>query len=822
MNPATGAVITVVEFTGISGATLGGVPTGLASDGLGHIWGTTATLGTANIPGVPMKGSIFKVDEGTGKFTSMVHFTGSSGSAPGETPVAPMVPDGNGFLWGTTGYTVYKIEIATGAFTNLLTFTGESGAVPGWGIYGSLASDGKGSFLGTTSGGGPNRSGTIFKMNAATGAYTQLATFEGYDAVGNPRGLLGMAPSSGLISDGRGLFWGTTSYGGYGHDAGTVFTVDAVTQDVSTALIFTNPLGSRPGSGLVGDGSNFLWGTTAEGGNHGLGTVYKISPANGVVIPVVHFAYGIDGPKGRNPHYQLTSDRKGFLWGSTSGNNRGVGTVFKVEAATEELTTVAEFPDTFDRTLWMPESALCQDTRGFMWGIMGGGGPNGSIYKLNPETGDVTVVVAFTGNAGPAKAVGAASGLVKDGMGWLWGTTRGTGGPYLGSVFKVHENTHEFVTVAEFTGVSGNVRGSYPCEGVTPDGTGFIWGITSSGEGRPTAFKIDARSGSFTSVADLAVSGPGYTHAAAPLASDGRGALWGAVQFYDLRGGPSGLGSVFKVTLGGVVTEVHRMSGVGGSTPGQIPGSGALWLHHDGSLYGATDWGGVTADGRAAGSGQIYRLRFVPLPTTLAADSISETSATLHGSVDPCGIEVEVAFEYSTDANLAGATTVTVGNTSDGNGLEAFSASLQGLQRGLNYFYRIRATNPATSDILRGEVLSFTTPDITRVQFASITYSVQENVGRATIKVSRTGGLDRKTTVKYSTLGFTATPFLDFLPKFGILTFQPGESERSFTVPIIADRRKESTETILLFLTHPSRGTQLGNPARAKLRILGR
>ena len=42
---------------------------------------------------------------------------------------------------------------------------------------------------------------------------------------------------------------------------------------------FTGPDGSSPAAGLVADPSGTLFGTTAAGGAHGLGTVFLISGA---------------------------------------------------------------------------------------------------------------------------------------------------------------------------------------------------------------------------------------------------------------------------------------------------------------------------------------------------------------------------------------------------------------------------------------------------------------------------------------------------------------------------------------------------------------
>jgi phosphodiesterase/alkaline phosphatase D-like protein len=97
-----------------------------------------------------------------------------------------------------------------------------------------------------------------------------------------------------------------------------------------------------------------------------------------------------------------------------------------------------------------------------------------------------------------------------------------------------------------------------------------------------------------------------------------------------------------------------------------------------------------------------------PTVATAAADNLSVTGATLHGTVNPNGLTVSNAhFEYGTSPTLA--TSTSTANQSAGSGLtnQPVSAVLPGLTAGTTYYYRVVAGNSAGSST--GLILSFTT-----------------------------------------------------------------------------------------------------------------
>ena len=145
-----------------TGAADGGNPVGgLLSDNAGNLYGTTEVGGlTAGCGGFGC-GTVFKLAAG-GALTTLYTFTGGS---DGGQPVATLVSDSGGNLYGTTlfwgqGYGVVFALAPDGTESVLHSFTdGDDGAYP----FGSLLKIGK-SYYSTTSGGGAENWGTVFKV----------------------------------------------------------------------------------------------------------------------------------------------------------------------------------------------------------------------------------------------------------------------------------------------------------------------------------------------------------------------------------------------------------------------------------------------------------------------------------------------------------------------------------------------------------------------------------------------------------------------------------------------------------------------------------
>jgi hypothetical protein len=105
------------------------------------------------------------------------------------------------------------------------------------------------------------------------------------------------------------------------------------------------------------------------------------------------------------------------------------------------------------------------------------------------------------------------------------------------------------------------------------------------------------------------------------------------------------------------------------------------------------------------------------------------------------------------------------------------------------------------------------------LQFSQAAYSVQEDGATATIQVTRSGVTDGQVAVSYATGNGTAVSGSDYQTTNGVLTFDAGETQKSFQVTILDDNVYEGDETVTLSLSNPSGGATIGTPSEATLTI---
>src|SRR6266496_3673460 len=159
--------------------------------------------------------------------------------------------------------TIGRITVSAQTVTTLHSFNGGDGRSP----EATLAQGSDGNFYGTTALGGAHFKGTVFKIDSA-GSLTTLHSFSGSPGEG-------ANPVAGLVQGSDGNFYSTTALGGT-HLRGTVFNIDA-TGSLTTLHSFSGSPdeGAIPFAGLAQGTDGNLYGTTALGGTHGAGTVFK-------------------------------------------------------------------------------------------------------------------------------------------------------------------------------------------------------------------------------------------------------------------------------------------------------------------------------------------------------------------------------------------------------------------------------------------------------------------------------------------------------------------------------------------------------------------
>jgi uncharacterized repeat protein (TIGR03803 family) len=337
-----------------------------------------------------------------------------------------------GLLYGTTliggassAGTVFAVNARTGAETVLHSFTGGAdGASPIAGLVFAGSA-----LFGTSSAGGAWNNGAVFKVDVRTGRERVIYSFK--------LGAHGADPHSELILRGGALFGTTFGDGPAGR--GTVFTVDP---DSGRHAVLHNFKGhgdgANPVAGLLSQ-DKILYGTTLYGGAWDNGTAFMLDPATGAETVIHSFGAGSDGA---NPNAGLI-DRGGRLFGTTVyGGATGNGTVFRFDLAAARETTLYSFKGYQTAANPLADGANplsgLTDVGGRLFGTTSGGiacislPECGTVFSVNPVTGREKVYVDFSGRADGGKPY---AGLIyHDGA--FYGTTSQGGASQWGTVFR--------------------------------------------------------------------------------------------------------------------------------------------------------------------------------------------------------------------------------------------------------------------------------------------------------------------------------------------------------------------------------------------------
>ena len=378
-----------------AGGSDGSTPLGwLIADAKGNLYGTTVSGGAGPLHCPSGCGTVFMITP-SGQETILHRFQNlGDGARPGDG----LSFDAAGELYGTSaagrqgghsvGGAIFRLDPVTAKLKVLYDFSdGADGGVPESGVI----LDAHGNLYGTTFGGGErkpsecqlNGCGVVFKLNTRD----ELRVLHRFR--GTPDG---WAPQAGLIRDAAGNLYGTTNGGGTGNncnppsDCGTVFKVDRHGKETILHNFTSSPDGEAPDAALIMDDAGNLYGTTVAGGVYGLGTIFRMDPADNVTV--LHSFAG--PPDGADPVGGVVRDSAGNLYGATYAGG----------------------------------DAAC--------GFEGSG--CGSVYRLD-VSGNLSILHAFSGGAdggGPLR-----EHLLLDSAGNLYGTTMWGGIPNNGVVFEI-------------------------------------------------------------------------------------------------------------------------------------------------------------------------------------------------------------------------------------------------------------------------------------------------------------------------------------------------------------------------------------------------
>lgn len=508
-----------------------------------------------------------------------------------SSPVGPLTSDGRGNLYGATarggpsdGGTVFMIRTDGTGYQRLHTFTG--GAGDGFRPQASLVLDGAGNLYGTTMNGGLADSGTVFTIKEDGSGFAVVHSFGGGAGDGGQ-------PSN-LTLDAQGNLYGTTTA-----SSGTIFRLRTDGTGFQRLHTFAGGLGDGrgPGGCLLLDGSGTLFGTTAFGGQSpvyypkegffydGFGTLFSIK-TDGTGFRILR-AFPVDVIDGACPSGSVITDEAGYLYGLNGcGGSSDYGTAYRIGKDGSGFEILHSFSGSDDKA---PSGSLVLDRSGYLHGLLWGG-----MFRMKTDGTEYLVTRTFLGSLEGSSPSGL---LLLDESETLFATMASGGASGWGTIFSVETDGSAFQVLHAFAGLAG---GASPISSLVADGSGYLFGTTLSGGASYAGTVVRIRSDG-TGFQVLHTFGEGgLNDGAQPLAGlvlDRAGNLYGTSS----SGGPSGLGTVFRLKTDGSGFQLLHVF-QGGSVDGLYPVA-ALALDTSGSLYGTTVHGGPS------NAGTIFRIR---------------------------------------------------------------------------------------------------------------------------------------------------------------------------------------------------------------------
>jgi hypothetical protein len=371
---------------------------GLVFDTAGNLYGTTELGGDDSCNSGEGCGTVFELSpngKGGWKKTTLHVFTGGT---DGQAPLEPLIIDGQGNLYGTTGGPGYghgcpsscgnAFELSPGTgkwkFSVLHRFLGgNDGGQPS----SPLAFDSAGNLYGTTEIFGAKRGGTIYQLSTKGGGSWKLTTLHAFDY-----GADGGLPEGSLVVDATGTIYGTTLYGGNG-SFGVLYSFflnskGKWTENVLRTFASKSDCGN-PIWGLSADQAGNLY--CSSGPNYGnkWGVLFKFSPnAKGKLVG--KSIYGFGRPDGGDPSYPVGTvlvDSTGNIYGTSSfGGTGGVGTVYELALQQNGKYSPSVLYSFQGDSGSNPTSSVIMDESGNLYGLAQGseGFSAGVVFEVTP------------------------------------------------------------------------------------------------------------------------------------------------------------------------------------------------------------------------------------------------------------------------------------------------------------------------------------------------------------------------------------------------------------------------------------------------------
>jgi uncharacterized repeat protein (TIGR03803 family) len=472
-------------------------------------------------------------------------------------------------------------------------------------------------FYGITAEGGLNNTGTIFKMDAGSSRLNTIYSFR-------PK-TEGSSPYGGLTQAEDGKVYGVTTGGGK-FSGGILFEWDPATNVYIKRIDFKDSMGVQPIGSLLLAQNGKLYGRTRYGGKNSKGTIFEWDPKTGEFFKVYDFEmeeYLV---------HNLMQASNGKIYGYTSGDRSGDGTIFEIDTITHVYSTKFSFksgksgsgpvgtltegdnhklygvlnygglfewdPENsiiiskrdFPFNTGMPKSSLLKASNGKFYGI-----GESALYEWDPENDTITVKIPLdaieTGNDG-------GGALVEAGNGKIYGT-HSNGGYYhyylpsdgvigYGTLFEWDIGTNEFFKKLDFNGFD---KGSGPTGDLLLAKNGNLYGMTYYGgpNSEGLLFEWNPVTDTYSKKLNFNLSENGSSSLNKFIRTDN-----GKISGVSTYGGKYNNGALFELDT--ATFTYSNLFEFNGDSSGIYP-SGNLIRASNGKWYGMTTYGGKYGDG---------------------------------------------------------------------------------------------------------------------------------------------------------------------------------------------------------------------------------
>jgi uncharacterized repeat protein (TIGR03803 family) len=340
-------------------------------------------------------------------------------TSEGRRPQAPPVEGPDGALYGTTSGgglqdsgILYRLDPATGAVTTVLSFWPDGEDVQMAAGQLTIAADGMLYRVVRTPTGEASSDSRLLRIDPTAGTHSVVSIFRATDGFGQQ--------VSALTRASDGALYGTIADGGR-TGTGTIFRVDVASGRVAAvAPLPRATTGSGPASRLLAASDGFLYGTTfdvdaRDGRLIEGGLVFRVDPRSGSVA-TVYEATPTTLPKG-----DLVQAPDGTIYGVTQPSHLGRQVIYRLDAASHAIRAV------YTVAGWV-QDPLAIGSDGLIY-VIAGGDPF-TLQRIDPVRGLSTDLHTFTADEWRSFGLSLASD------GFLYGVSLGAFGDS-GSIYRV-------------------------------------------------------------------------------------------------------------------------------------------------------------------------------------------------------------------------------------------------------------------------------------------------------------------------------------------------------------------------------------------------